>query len=509
MTPRTTWLQRLLLIVGGLLGALFLLELGLRGTGAVLLAWRERADLLRTAKNGEVRILCIGESTTYCGGTKAYPRQLEEILNARGAPRRFTVVNKGIPGTNTTVIEKTLESWIEKHRPDAVVAMMGVNDGGTMMVTPLEEEGGEGERFLKNLRLYKLFTLIREGARRMGGGAMSFLDADEQTAALVNETEKNPRDPAAFLKLGETLLKQEHFERAAEAFRRAGELMPSADAFFGLGMSLKKSADYPRAREAFGRCLEIDPKHDRAWTEAARCCLEQSPKDRAQAEKMFARAIEANPKNDMALAGMAYCRWKKKDFPEAIAFAERSVAANPDNEWAYGTIRSCYKKMRNIPAAIEACERAIAADPRSHWAHSSLANLYAKLGDAARSKEHSRQAREIATTSYNPVTARNYRRVREILAKRKIRLVAMQYPVRSVEPLQRMLAPAGDEVYVSNEKTFREALRRLSPKKIFKDGFGGDFGHCTPMGNYLIADNLARVLLAEIFPARRAAPSLR
>ena len=82
--PRTTRPQRLLLLAGGLLAALLLLELGLRGTGFLLLTLRDLADRRRSGEKEEVRILCVGESTTYCGGSKSYPRQLEEILNRLG-----------------------------------------------------------------------------------------------------------------------------------------------------------------------------------------------------------------------------------------------------------------------------------------------------------------------------------------------------------------------------------------------------------------------------------------
>lgn len=502
MTLRRAFLQKLALIAGGLLAALLLLELGLRGTGLFLLAFRDLADRRRGGDDGEVRILCVGESTTYCGGSQSYPRQLEEVLNELGAPRRFIVVNKGIPGTNTGVIANRLESWLDDCRPDAVVAMIGVNDGGEMMVAPLEEEGRAGERFLKNLRLYKLFTLIREGARRRDGGADGFPEVDAETAGLVRATEKNPRDAAAFLKLGDALFRRERFERAAGAYGRAGELEPSPDAFFGLGVALHRSAAYPAALSAFRRCLDLDPNHDRAWTESGRCLLDKFPKDRTKAKEMFARALEANPRNDMALAGMAYCLWKKKAYREAIDYAERAVAENPRNEWAYGTIRSCCKKMGDYPAALRACERAIAAVPLNNWAYAAAAGLSSKLGDSPRAKEYWKRAREIGLAASKPATRRNYRRIREILNRRKVRLVAMQYPLRPVEPLRRLLSPPGGEIYVSNEESFRAALRGSSPKALFKDSFGGDFGHCTPEGNRLIAENLARILLAEVFPAR-------
>ena len=36
------------------------------------------------------------------------------------------------------------------------------------------------------------------------------------------------------------------------------------------------------------------------------------------------------------------------------------------------------------------------------------------------------------------------------------------------------------------------------------DMFGGDFGHCTVKGNRLLAENVARVILKEIFDTNMA-----
>ncbi len=504
MTSRSAFLQKLALIAGALLAGLLLLELGLRGTGFLLLSIRDLADRLRSGGTGEIRILCVGESTTYCYGGRhnSWPYQLERMLNERGAPRRFTVINKGIPGTNSSRIADKLPSWLYTYRPDAVVAMMGINDGEKILVTPLPEDGDSLARFARNLRLYKLFTLIREGARRTGGGPDGFLEADELAASLRKKLVKNPRDPAEYLKLGDALLERGLFQQAVRAFEKAQGISPSAEACFDRGMALAKAANWKKAREAFQDCLSLDPKQARAWSGIGMSYLMQHGKERGRAEEAFARALDIDPRNDEGLAGMAYCVLKKEDYRGAIDLAERAVAANPGNEWAHGILWSCHRKLHNTPAAIQAAERALAANPRNYLALTQLAALYPKMGDTARAEERSRQARELANGAFNPATSRNYRRIREILAGRKVRLVAMQYPVRPVASLRAMLAPPGQEVYVSNEENFLEALKNNPPRTIFTDHFAGDFGHCTPEGNRLIAENLARAILYEVFPEK-------
>jgi hypothetical protein len=70
----------------------------------------------------------------------------------------------------------------------------------------------------------------------------------------------------------------------------------------------------------------------------------------------------------------------------------------------------------------------------------------------------------------------------------------MQYPVRSIEPLKILLKNEdyyNKIIFISNEENFKEALKKYKTEDIFQDMFKGTFGHCTDLGNTLIAENVA------------------
>ncbi len=76
----------------------------------------------------------------------------------------------------------------------------------------------------------------------------------------------------------------------------------------------------------------------------------------------------------------------------------------------------------------------------------------------------------------------------------------MQYPMRNAEPLKKIF-PGQEKsiIFVDNEKIFKDAFRKEGRREYFVDMFGGDFGHCTPKGNQLLARNIADVILKEVF----------
>lgn len=93
--------------------------------------------------------------------------------------------------------------------------------------------------------------------------------------------------------------------------------------------------------------------------------------------------------------------------------------------------------------------------------------------------------------------AKKYEKILDFIIPNGITYIAMQYPVRDIGSLQKIIEKTKycDVVfYASNKIGFRTALKEAGKKDIFKDLFAWDFGHCTEYGNRLIANNLAQVI---------------
>jgi lysophospholipase L1-like esterase len=173
-----------LILFGGLL-ALLLLELGLRGAGWAFIQIRAAPALEPDTGSSVVRVLCVGESTTAnmdLMGEQSYPRQLERILNQRSHETRYRVVNGGVPGTTTTHIVDALDAQLDRVDPDLVVAMMGINDRGTIAPTLQVNDGLRVVKLARTL-YFALAPLSAEGDESEG-----FQPAGAATHRLMKHT---------------------------------------------------------------------------------------------------------------------------------------------------------------------------------------------------------------------------------------------------------------------------------------------------------------------------------
>lgn len=110
-------------------------ELGIRG---------------RMPEDSEYNILAIGGSTTICAmldDSKAWPRRLEENLNASLGPGTAWVGNVGRPGHTTTQHILQTEKLLAKHDfVDAIILLVGAND---MMIVLAGTDPEVARQFLR------------------------------------------------------------------------------------------------------------------------------------------------------------------------------------------------------------------------------------------------------------------------------------------------------------------------------------------------------------------------
>jgi len=507
--------EKIMAAILGLLFCIIILEIGLRLGGFIFLSLQEYRAAIQ--KKGTYRIMCLGESTTFSLGSRGcYPNQLEEILNQRNTGINFSVINKGIGGICTAMIVLQLEDNLNKYNPDMVITMMGASDG-VNTVAYEDVPAKETTSFFKSLRIYKLVKLLRlriinkaqksgicklrekkEDISTKASGLTQPTNLKEEKKIFEKTIEVNPENERAYIELGLRYRNQGEYDKAEEMFKRAIEINPGNEKTYSeLGLCYRHQGRHDKAKEMFKKIIEINPGNERGCIGLGLCYRHQGKHDRA--EEMFKRAIEINPGNDWTYAelGWYYRDQGKRDKAEEMF--KRAIEINPGNDWTYAELGWCYRRQGKYDKVEEMLKEAIEINPRNEKTYAELGRCCEKQGKYGVAKEYFRRANRLRLEYYNPITRHNYLRLKEILTKRRVKLVCVQYPVRSVEPLKKIFKNREDILFVDNEGVFKEALKRASYGKYFIDAAGGDFGHFTPRGDRLLAENVADVILKEHF----------
>jgi len=538
--------RKIISIFCGLLLAIVIIEIGLRIGGFILLSLQEYKNSLVIKQKGACRIMCLGESTT----RKQYPPCLEKILNQRDVGIKFSVIDKGKASTNTAAILSEVEVNLDKYQPDIIIAMMGSNDKGVVYYKDIPEANTGVFRYCRAYRFLRLIYLeiLRNykkeeplGLNRLSLSKKNnpekieaaFKKVNFSTEELVESITKmsfqnnkngsnlenarldfsvifkieeylkkllelNPNNKMVLLRLGQIYLIQGKSAEAEEVLLRVLKLDPQDSfVYLGLGWIYLSQGRFAKVEQAFKKAIEINPKNNYAYVGLGYFYREQSRF--IEAEQPLKKAIENNPRNYAAYMQLGWVYRDQKRFIESEQYSRKALELNPHNALVYGGLGWLYRDQGKISEAEQALKKALEINPKNDRVCGGLATIYGELGNNELSKLYARKANILREEYYRPTTINNYRRLKQILDKRKISLVCMQYPMRSIEPLKKIFREDEGVIFVDNEKIFKDATRKEGYKEYFVDMFAGDFGHCTPKGNNLLAENIANIILRKIF----------
>jgi len=511
MVKNTTLKQKIILVIFGLFLFALLIEIGLRLAGFTYLSLQERKNIVSLSHKGAYRIMCLGGSTTAGGGGKdSYPSQLELILNQRIPNKHFSVINKGVPGINTTSILSQLKSNLDKYQPDMVIVMMGINDSKDRFVSL-----NRLRNFLKPFRVYKLARLFWKRTREITILAQIYLERgrdyhEERDYALAEEMLKRaivlaPHDTRAYIELAACYRELREFTKAEEIAKKIVALAPhDAVSYIQLGYCYRDQEiqeKFAQAEKIFKKAIEVNPRFVEAYFELGWCYEDQ--RKYSQAEQMFRKAVELAPENERSYIELGWCYQEDGKFVLAEEMLKKAIEVKPEVDLNYIELGWFYQKHQKYSQAEQMFKKALSINEHNEQTYISLVLLSQAQGKDRDAEFYLKKAKLI--TEYCSDTVRlNYQKLRDIILKRGIKLVCMQYPLRSIKPLKEILGTNSGISYIDNEGIFNQALKTAKYEDYFSDRFAGDFGHCTPKGNRLIANNICAVLLKEYFSSPKS-----
>lgn len=508
-----------------------------------------------------LRILCLGESTT--GGFRhSYPSQLQTILDREYPARSFVVINAGIPSTDSLRIAETLDEYITTYEPDIVLTMIGINDDPDFALhsrsllktvnlfrlliehlrkrntdaTPHTPTNNEAQRSEKEdhaaagdpIRIGSVsyVEVLENGITQFREGHYSKA-IESFTSALAIDPDKS----AAIFYLGESYRMHQMPHKARSYY----EQIPQSDQYIigsllGIGWCYLEEYEPTIAYTYFKEVLDRDPQNEWAYFGYGRCAEQQKEYDTAY--KQYEKALMISPDNEhvrkalgrLAVIGevpetslaifnyaatdgfdennsesAAWYLYKNGKFADALELFQKEFQRNPTDHLLYYFQANCLVKLQRYQDAIAVYERLLSVPEMKERALLGLHTVYIKTGDHKRANAYRTQAQACSRSRVNPYTMKNYRRIAEDLRTAGILHCAIQYPMRDVRDLQKILADQPGVMYIDNQHSFIRAVGENGYDTLFIDNFAGDFGHCTKEGNRLLAENVARVLLKELF----------
>jgi len=515
--------QRSWLIILGLFLSFVILEIGLQAGGFVMISLLEYKNRVSLKQRSAYRIMCIGESTTQ----GQYPKFLEEILNQRNTGIRFSVIDKGVTAASTALLLSQLEANLNAYKPDMVVAMMGINDAEKFYFADGAVNRPPVSSFFRSLKTAKLLNLLWRHIEAKTKEIRSY----SQKEPLKKKIEFNSKDAFVYKALGEQY-EERKFSEAEQAFKKFLKVTPNNYlVYVELGKIYRVQEKYPEAEAACRKAIELDPKNELAYMELGsvykdqglyseaegfyKKAIELNPgndfiylkladmyKDQIkfiESEIYYKRAIELNPGNDSAYAGLGFVYVHQNKLSQAEDSFNKAIELNPKNDFAYEELGYLYLRQKKFSKMEDSYKKSVELNTNNVWGYAGLESICFERGDFELFKEYREKARRTSRREYKAVTITNYLKVKQILDKRTIRLVCVQYPMLNIEPLKRIFEGQKGVIFVDNEKTFKYAVENEGLKAYFKNMCNGEFGHCTDRGNKLLAENIADAILKEVF----------
>lgn len=480
-------LSRVALIMFGTALALGLLEAGMRVAGHAIRSAQNRDNARRLRHQHQFRVLCLGESTTAGeSGIPRYPELLQEILNRQDLGVSVVAINMGRSGAVTRDLVEQLETESEAFKPNVIVAMMGINDGGKTHAYGSIIEPGRG-RWYGTFRLYKLYRLVKHKLWIRGLGRSS----DDLMALGEGIYQPTPGIDRAFVRPGPT--PPQPTPRPPGDFR-----------FLERVHRLIRNGDSLGARHLLEERLSRDPEFADGYVELAR--LYDHLEDPNTAHKTLLRGAHALSSPSFLLQtelATSYDKLGQTDRAIEIVEAIRRDLLQPtnlvDHTHQTGVLADLYEKSGRLDAA-EAALKEIAEkiNPGYSRFFDELIAFYERHDRPEDAAFYRSIRRKVRHEYVNPETRKNYRKLMEVVRSRGIQLYAVQYPGRNVEETKRLLGLSSWPHYVDNS-FYQKLVEENGYDAYYTDTFAGDFGHLTALGNALLAENIARAIVEHSF----------
>ncbi|HOW28699.1 MAG TPA: tetratricopeptide repeat protein [Elusimicrobiota bacterium] len=314
---------------------------------------------------------------------------------------------------------------------------------------------------------------------------------DEVVSVLQSAIRAMPNELHFYMLLGQRYCEAGKYEEAEKVYREEIKANPNMQkGYIELGDLYRRIKKYDKAFQIYRECLRTLPSQPRGYMSLGDLYRELG--EYRKAENMYKAYIEVSEKDPEGYIqlGELYRLWGDPD--RAIEMNKIALSVTPRDSQLYMRLGGLYHLRGEHEKAGILFKQGLAHMNERPVLNGALALSAFLEGNSDMVSRYRRK-------SYLRLeVARNYQKLRDMVLAAGAELVCMQYPMRDLSSLREILGGDPRIHYVENRANFEEALRRYKYSDIFIDSFAGDFGHCTPLGNQIIAKNVCDVIMREV-----------
>jgi choline-sulfatase len=198
------------------------------------------------------------------------------------------------------------------------------------------------------------------------------LKEDDRAEALLAEVQQ--KDPQIYVipfLLGESALRRQNWEAAAQQLKRCLELNPNFDnAMTGLARALAKLGSIDEARSWLQKALQSNPQNYRAWYQSGLLDAASNP---AATQAEYEKTVSIQPNFSAGQRELGMLLFQQSKFSNAAPHLEMAIELGLEDARLHNFLGICYNRTNRTAKAVQEFQRAIALDPNLAEAHLNLA----------------------------------------------------------------------------------------------------------------------------------------
>ncbi len=460
--------RRLFVFVAGLFLLFVVLEISLRIVGSIYAHLAEPEIAKKSDKH--TTILSVGDSVTFGLGAErefSYPVQLEKLLNKPGLQKQYRVINRGVPGQNSTKLLLNIERQLKQIQPDIVTILIGAQNLSNYFGYRDYLKNTNQHRDLKrdihdrldSIKIYKLTRLLIielfKGFQWISGPGKNLavvpvqrdLEKDEDQSQQ-QITPDSVKDCFAVVQL----TRQGRYDAALNAINGIiKNKRANASCFYLAGKIYRERRQYDKAIEWFKNGIGNDPGHFLNYDGIGQSYFEQFLLEKA----MY---------------------WWKRGFEHARSSTLRLNS--------YKSIVEAFRLTENVPEAIEFLQEEV---KRRRYTNNEMYTMARETLQILQNRAIDREIHRWIET--------DVRRIVNICMQHNARVVLQGYPYEpQIEFIYKKVAADMVVPLVEHLPTFQKNVHN---GKFSAEYFVPD-GHPNAKGYHLMARNIFTVLHERI-----------